>query len=81
MKESRQMKVKLKATNAHPYIPEGKIFEVHPAHKDDLFKKKWAVEIADKDTKPEGAAVPASHNTNAEPGTPEVAATTPAATN
>jgi len=48
-------KVKLVATDAHPFRKEGAEFEIHPAHKDDLLKKKWAVEPGGK-TETKGAA-------------------------
>lgn len=50
-KDLRNKKIKLKATDAHPYLPEGKVFEVHPVHKETLLERQWAVEENEKNTK------------------------------
>ena len=63
--KNRQEKISLKATDAHPQIKEGEIFEVHPAHKDSLLANKWAVEVDSDETKTkgkDGTAVPATSN-------------------
>jgi len=43
MKESRQLKVTLKATAAHPFYKDGYIFKVHPSQQPKLIDNGWAV--------------------------------------
>ena len=62
MKESRRLKVRLKATSAHPFIAEGEIFEVHPTQEKTLKARKWAVDQKSKDTAVKDGARPDAHN-------------------
>ena len=56
----RQAKMKMKATEGHPYIKTGKVFEVHPVHEADLRAKGWACGEKEDHTKIKGEiAVPA----------------------
>ena len=49
-------KTKLVATTAHPYHKEGKEFEIHPVHVDELIEKKWAVKPGGNTKAGKGAA-------------------------
>ncbi len=55
---SRTAKIKLKATDAHPYRKEGEIFECHPSQEKTLKERQWAVDENSKTTKVENPAVP-----------------------
>lgn len=57
---ARTMKIKLKATNAHPHRKEGEVFEVHPSQEAMLRERQWAVGENDKNTKAENPAIPKS---------------------
>ena len=65
-RESRQMKVKLVATDAHPFAKEKQELSVHPSQVDGLKSKGWAVEPG-KPTKAKDAKTLKTHQDATEP--------------
>lgn len=49
--EARNKMVKLKATDAHPNLPEGTEFEIHVAHESKVRTCGWGVDVGEKNTK------------------------------
>ncbi len=51
--ESRRM-VKMVATDAHPHIKAGEIFDCHPNHEKQYLDRKWAILPGTGSTKTKG---------------------------
>lgn len=62
---AKNAKIKMKATDGHPYRKEGEVFEVHPNHKEKLLANEWAVEENAKSTKAKNPAKPKGAGDNA----------------